>query len=135
MASDIVEGYICQQNNCHHCCIETEMLLTKKDIQRIVKKTSISAREFVTLNEDGFRKLKNKQSESQLQCFFLDQNGKCSIYEIRPEGCQFYPYIWNLSIHRIAIDDYCLHHTKYSEPWVGLSKRLEDFIFKVFGKL
>jgi Fe-S-cluster containining protein len=111
------------------------MLLTKKDIQLIVKKTSISAKEFVTLNEDGFRKLKNKKTKSQLQCFFLDQDGHCSIYEIRPEGCQFYPYIWDLTAHQIAIDDYCLHQNKFIKPWVGLSKRLEDFIFKIFGKL
>jgi Fe-S-cluster containining protein len=130
-----VDGYICQQNKCHYCCIETEMLLTKKDIQRIVAKTSIPAKEFVTFNEDGFRKLKNKQSNSQLQCFFLDQNGQCSIYEIRPKGCQFYPYIWDLTEHRIKIDDYCLHHTKFQKPCLGLSKSLEDFIFKVFGKL
>jgi len=135
MASEIVDGHICQQNKCHHCCIETEMLLTKKDIQRIVTMTSISAKEFVTFNEDGFRKLKNKRINSQLQCFFLDQNGQCSIYEIRPKGCQFYPYIWDLTEHRIAIDEYCLHQNKFPEPWLGLSKRLEDFIFKVFGKL
>ena len=135
MANGIVDGHICQQNKCYHCCIETEMLLTKKDIHRIVKKTSISAKEFVTFNEDGFRKLKNKQCDSQLQCFFLDQSGHCSIYEIRPEGCQFYPYIWDLLAHRIVIDDYCLHQNKFPEPWGSLSKRLEEFIFKVFGKL
>ncbi|UCG01141.1 MAG: YkgJ family cysteine cluster protein [Candidatus Heimdallarchaeota archaeon] len=135
MANEIVEGDICQQNSCHHCCLETEMLITKKDIQRIVTKTSISAKEFVTLNDDGNRKLKNKQIDSQLQCFFLDQNGQCSIYEFRPEGCQFYPYIWDLTEHRIFIDDYCLHHNKFQKPWFTLSKRLEDFIFKLFGKL
>ena len=135
MVSEVVDGHICQQNKCHHCCIETEMLLTKKDIQRIVAMTSISAKEFVTFNEDGFRKLKNKQSNSKLQCVFLDKYGQCSIYEIRPVGCQFYPYIWDLTEHRIMIDDYCLHNDKFLEPWLGLSKRLEDFIFKVFGKL
>ncbi|MFX1516976.1 MAG: YkgJ family cysteine cluster protein [Promethearchaeota archaeon] len=135
MTNEIVDGHICQQNRCHHCCIETEMLLTKKDIQRIVTKMKISAKEFVTLDEDGYRKLKNKQRESKLQCFFLDQDGQCSIYEIRPEGCQFYPYIWDLTRHRIAIDEYCLHQDNFPEPWLALSKKLESFIFKVFGKL
>ncbi len=135
MEREIVDGSICQQNNCHHCCLETEMLLTKKDIQRILTKTSISAKEFVTLNEDGFKKLKNKQIDSKLQCFFLDREGQCSIYEIRPEGCQLYPYIWDLTEHRIAIDDYCTYHNKFTQPWSGISKRLEDFIFKLFGKL
>ena len=135
MEREIVDGRICKQNNCHHCCLETEMLLTKKDIQRIVTKTSISAKEFITLNEDGFKKLKNKQIDSKLQCFFLDQIGHCSLYEIRPEGCQFYPYIWDLIEHQITIDDYCLHHSRFQKPWFNLSKRLEDFIFKLFGKL
>lgn len=135
MEREIVDGRICEQNDCHHCCIETEMLLTKKDIQRIVVMTSISATEFVTLNEDGNRKLKNKQIDSKLQCFFLDRKGQCSIYDIRPEGCQFYPYIWDLTEHRITIDDYCPHNNKFKKPWLSISKSLEDFIFKLFGKL
>ena len=135
MERETVDGRICQQNNCHHCCIETEMLLTKKDIQRMVTMTSISAKEFVTLNEDGYRKLKNKQIDSKIQCFFLDREGQCLIYEIRPEGCQFYPYVWDLTEHRIAIDDYCSHNNKFKKPWFGISKRLEDFILKLFGKL
>ena len=135
MEREIVDGRICLQNNCHHCCIETEMLLTIKDIRRIVTVTSISAKEFVTVNEDGFKKLKNKEIDSKLQCFFLDRGGKCTIYKIRPDGCQFYPYIWELAEHRIAIDDYCPYHNKFKQPWASVSKRLEDFIFKLFGKL
>lgn len=135
MEREIVDGRICQQNNCHHCCVETEMLLTKKDIQRIITMTSIPAKEFVTLNEDGNRKLKNKQIHSKLQCFFLDREGLCSIYEIRPEGCQFYPYIWDLTEHRITIDEYCNYNNKFNQPWSSISIRLEDFIFRLFGKL
>ncbi|MFX0123860.1 MAG: YkgJ family cysteine cluster protein [Candidatus Hodarchaeota archaeon] len=135
MDKETVDGRICKQQNCHHCCVETEMLLTKKDIQRIVKLTSIPAKEFVTLNEYGYKELKNKQTETKLQCYFLDQKGQCSIYENRPEGCQFYPYIWDLTEQRITIDDQCLYHSEFPKPWLNISKCLEEFIFRLFGKL
>lgn len=135
MTQEIVNGRICVQNNCHHCCIETEMLLTKRDIHRIVAKTSIPAKKFVIINEDGNRMLANRQSNNRLQCFFLDSNGLCSIYEIRPEGCQFYPIIWDLTEHQAIIDDYCPHRIAFGDFLPNISKKLENFIFRVFGRL
>lgn len=130
-----IDGRICQRNNCHLCCIETEMLLTKKDIHRIIKKTSIPAEKFVTINEDGYRVLKNHQKDNEVQCYFLDHNGFCSIYEIRPKGCKFYPYIWDLTEHKITTDDFCPHQSEFRKISSGFSKELEDFVFQLFGKL
>ncbi len=134
MQREIVDGHICQLYNCHQCCIETEMLLTKLDIRRIVRKTSISAKEFVILNEDGRRMLRNHQIDNKVQCYFLDSKGLCSIYEIRPEGCKFYPFIWDMTNHHIIVDDYCPHHSKFGKS-PSVTKNLEEFIFRLFGKL
>lgn len=129
-----VDGEICLKYKCHHCCNETEMLLTKKDIHRIVTMMSIPAKEFVVINNDGYKALRNKQTDQKTQCYFLDQHGLCIIYEIRPEGCQFYPFIWDMIEHRMITDDYCPHENEFKKP-PGISKNLEEFIFKLFGKL
>ena len=128
-------GQICKKNNCHHCCVETEMLLTKKDIKRIEQVTSVTPTEFAKRNENGFLMLRNKQISKGSQCFFLDNNGLCSIYEIRPIGCKFYPIIWDFEQHRAILDDYCPHHDNFALNLSSVSEDLEDFIFKLFGKL
>ncbi|MHA2244965.1 MAG: YkgJ family cysteine cluster protein [Candidatus Hodarchaeales archaeon] len=134
MTKKIVDGQICRENNCHECCVETEMLLTKHDINRIATSTSILAKDFTLLNEDGYRMLKNSQKDNELQCYFLDKYGLCSIYEIKPEGCQFYPFIWDLTEHELIVDDYCPHYREFRKS-PCISKKLEDFIYRLFGKI
>lgn len=109
------------------------MLCTKKDIHRIVTKTSIPVNRFISLNNDGYRMLRNKRIGNKDQCYFLTQNGLCSIYDIRPEGCQFYPLIWDMTEHKLIVDDYCPHHGEFKEA-PGISKKLEDFIYKLYGR-
>ncbi len=135
MAKKIDFGQICQRNTCHHCCVETEMLLTKRDVQRIVHATSILPTEFAIRNENGYLMLQNKHKANESQCFFLNEKGLCSIYEIRPEGCKFYPVIWDFENHQAILDDYCPHYDKFALNLSRLSDNLEDFIFRLFGRL
>ncbi len=41
-------------------------------------------------------------------CFFLN-DGKCKIYEDRPEGCQLYPLIINEKSDYVGLDGDCPH--------------------------
>ncbi len=128
-------GHICQKNTCHYCCVETEMLLTKKDVQRIVRSTLISPTEFAIRNEEGYLMLQNRHKANESQCFFLNEKGLCSIYQIRPEGCKFYPIIWNFEDHQAILDDYCPHCGEFALKLSSTSDNLENFIFRLFGKL
>lgn len=129
----MANGQICRENNCHYCCIETEMLLTNKDIRNIGKATGIKADKYVRITKEGHKMLQNRMRGSKLQCFFLNNEGLCEIYETRPEGCQFYPIIWDLEKH-IAIRDNICPYLDNFEIDVQISKKLKFFILKLFGK-
>jgi len=92
--------------NCGQCCIRTEMILSKQDINRIKKYApkNLVKKKFVFKNEEGFFQLKNLGNH----CFFLDfQSKKCKIYDIRPKGCDFYPLIYDSSVNQCVIDKDC----------------------------
>ncbi len=135
MAKKCDFGQICQKNTCHHCCVETEMLLTKKDIKRIVRATLTLPKEFAIRNKNGYLMLQNKHKSHEFQCFFLNENGLCSIYEIRPEGCKFYPVIWDFEEHKAILDDYCPYCEEFALNLSSVSDNLENFIFRLFGRL
>ena len=63
------------------------MILTKSDINRI---SSLGYKlEEYAIFDGKFWLLKNVNGK----CFFLDENGKCKIYDHRPLGCRAYPVI------------------------------------------
>jgi Fe-S-cluster containining protein len=93
-------------NECGVCCIETEMLLSKQDINLILNNisTNLRKKDFVILNEDGNYQLKNVNDH----CIFLDPDSKlCKIFEIRPQGCRFYPLIYDRDHKKCIIDKEC----------------------------
>ncbi|MBN1801671.1 MAG: YkgJ family cysteine cluster protein [Candidatus Lokiarchaeota archaeon] len=92
--------------DCGECCIETEMPLSKRDIEKIFmhldKKTNLE--DFAIKNKDGNFQLKNNGN----YCFFFDKKNKiCSIYNFRPLGCQFYPLIYDVEKDECVLDDLC----------------------------
>ncbi len=130
----MANGQICRKYNCHHCCIETEMLLTKKDIKTITKNTGINPEKYVKLTDDDFKMLRNRMHGDRDQCFFLDKNGLCEVWPFKPEGCQFYPLIWDLENHNAVRDDIC----PYSNEFEVNNERIdsfENFILRLFGRL
>ncbi len=93
-------------NDCGECCIETEMPLSKKDINNILANLgqTIKIKDFTIKNEEGYYQLKNKGK----YCFFLDINSKtCTIYKFRPQGCRFYPLIYDLEKKECTLDELC----------------------------
>ena len=85
------------------CCVDTEMTLTKKDAERI-ENLGYAKKEFLVRTEDGFCELRNVDGH----CYFYDPNTKkCKIYEDRPEGCRYYPIIYDVRKRKCVIDKDC----------------------------
>ena len=135
MGKWIVSGEICKENGCTMCCWETEMLLSASDIQRINEKTDFPVNDYSFVDRFGHRTLKNREVNDRLQCFFLDEKGECKIYDIRPEGCQYYPIIWDMNIQEAITDDYCPHHQKFDDDVPRIDKSLQKLIMELYGYL
>ena len=123
------EGYVrCSFHDCYKCCLETQMLLIEKDLQRI-ENNGYSRKNFCLepTKSEGFWQLKNING----RCFFLSDEGKCSIYSIRPAGCRVYPLVFELSEEDIIIDEDCREVTwfanqKYTENQIQSVKKLAN---------
>lgn len=92
--------------DCGKCCIETEMLLSSKDIARIKKNNPkhLKIANFVRKTEEGFNQLKNVKG----YCVFFDRAAKmCTIYDVRPQGCRFYPLIYDSDKKLCVLDHEC----------------------------
>ncbi|MFX1233406.1 MAG: YkgJ family cysteine cluster protein [Promethearchaeota archaeon] len=105
--------------NCGICCQNTEMLLSEQDIRLIEEKLlNITRNDFTELNERGMHQLKNKNSH----CVFLDNSSKmCTIYKIRPQGCRFYPIVYDYNKKVCLYDRDCPRVKKFY---------LDDYKFK-----
>jgi len=97
------ERNICKKHDCHACCLETEMPLSTHDMNRI---TGLGFRDF-SIERDGEIILRNIEG----RCFFLSGKGKCRIYESRPEGCGFYPFV--LGKQGAEMDKDCPHGKEF----------------------
>ncbi len=94
----------CGFRDCHKCCLETEMLLTTEDLERI-ESHGYKREEFCLdpKKANGFWQLRNIDGK----CFFLDEKGRCKIYQIRPLGCRLYPLILTLDTNEVIVDEDC----------------------------
>ncbi|MFX1326628.1 MAG: YkgJ family cysteine cluster protein [Promethearchaeota archaeon] len=92
--------------NCGKCCLETEMILSEKDIE-LIKNTypnKITKEDFISKNENKQLQLKNIEG----YCVFFDYSSKnCIIYKYRPQGCRFYPLIYDLKKEKCRLDEDC----------------------------
>ncbi|MCL2135152.1 MAG: YkgJ family cysteine cluster protein [Candidatus Bathyarchaeota archaeon] len=87
---------------CGVCCTETEMLLSKEDIQRIAKK-GFNKKYFIKIDKYGYAQLRNRNG----YCVFYDLDARlCSIYSDRPFGCRVYPVILDEDVG-IVVDVIC----------------------------
>ncbi len=91
---------------CGKCCINTEMILSQQDIEKIIKfyPKKIKKKKFSFINQNGFFQLKNSTNH----CVFLDNlSMKCTIYDFRPQGCRFYPLIYDIDEQLCKLDADC----------------------------
>ena len=89
-------------SNCGVCCTETEMLLSEKDITRLVKK-GFSKNYFVKYDKQGYAQLKNREGYC---VFYNPKKRQCNVYVDRPSGCRVYPVILDEE-KGIVLDDIC----------------------------
>ena len=96
--------------DCGNCCRETEMILSARDVDRIksfVKNNdpkNLRTTNFVKKTADGLFQLKNADGH----CVFFDPTTKlCKIYEVRPQGCCFYPLIYDSDKKICVLDQDC----------------------------
>lgn len=76
--------------NCANCCKTTSPIFSDKDIQRISKflriKPSELTHKYLKIDKDNDFVLKSSP------CLFLQDDNKCSIYDVRPKACKGYPH-------------------------------------------
>ena len=95
---------------CGDCCRETEMLLSKEDINRLEGK-GYRREFFILFDKEGYAKLRNLQRH----CVFYDiENRQCKVYRDRPLGCRLYPVIYDEE-KGIVVDEVCHAEGKLNE--------------------
>jgi Fe-S-cluster containining protein len=99
----------CIAHDCHVCCLETEMPLTSADMERICTGTGMGVEEY-TVDADDWSVLRNVDG----RCYFLDREGRCRIYGIRPEGCRYYPFIFYEKGGNVMEDEDCPYSGEFS---------------------
>ncbi len=81
------------------------MTLTLADVARL---EAAGHRDFFQLNQRGDLQLVTGDG----RCTFL-KDGLCSVYEIRPEGCGFYPLVLDVDSGEAIQDDFCPHAAEF----------------------
>jgi Fe-S-cluster containining protein len=116
-------GGVCVDFTCAICCKDTKMMLSLRDIEKI-EKLGYKKNDFCFQDEDGFYKLHNVNGE----CFFLVEN-ECQIYSDRPQGCKFYPIVFDLDENKAVLDDECPLITNISNKTLqSFTKDLKKFV-------
>lgn len=100
--ADTVEAP-CLARGCHECCVETEMPLSREDVERLAAAGHDPDR--FSLVEDGFTFLANVDG----RCYFLAGDGRCREYAIRPGGCRLYPLVLDEEMADFTMDHLCPH--------------------------
>jgi Fe-S-cluster containining protein len=88
---EVLEHIDCTK--CANCCIELETCFTKEEINSLTKNLNIDKNEFIrqSTKPDQFGD-KDKYYLNSKPCQFLTDK-KCTVYELRPEECNSYPYL------------------------------------------
>lgn len=98
--------------DCGKCCLDTEMSISMKDIDEILKNypKKLNRNDFAMDISKNHFQLKNVDGH----CFFFNVKNKlCKIYEYRPQGCRFYPIIFDNDIKNCIYDNFCPRTTLF----------------------
>ncbi|MGC8613155.1 MAG: YkgJ family cysteine cluster protein [Conexivisphaera sp.] len=128
MAVGVVRANPCLVHGCHSCCINNEMPLRDSDIARL-ESLGYRREDFVRV-VDGVRVLATREDGS---CFFLGDDGLCSVYESRPEGCRLYPLVWHVDGGRAVLDADCPYRHEFSFGPDAVA-RLMDLVREIYGE-
>lgn len=88
---EVLEHIDCTK--CANCCRELETCFQIEELDRLTKHLNIERKEFISqfTKPDKFGE-KDKFYLNSKPCQFLT-NKNCTIYELRPEECNSYPYL------------------------------------------
>lgn len=118
--------------NCGKCCLDTEMILSHQDIEliKISYPNNIRKQDFAFKNKNEQFQLKNIEGH----CVFFNHYSKnCNIYKFRPQGCRFYPLIFNINEKKCKLDEDCPRTNLFYENKQNLKitcKNLKIFLKK-----
>jgi Fe-S-cluster containining protein len=91
VAEEIHDQIDCRQ--CAECCRVTEVNLTERDIEHLIKYLRIPRKRFMedytATGEEGALILKRVDGKA---CVFLDGND-CTVYDARPADCERFPHL------------------------------------------
>ena len=82
------------------------MPLSESDIELIITNSfdDLKKEDFAIKKNEDYFQLKNTDGH----CFFLDNQSKsCNIYANRPQGCRFYPIIYDFDNNQCVFDEEC----------------------------
>ncbi|MCH8546582.1 MAG: YkgJ family cysteine cluster protein [Cryomorphaceae bacterium] len=109
---------------CANCCKTTGPLFTDGDIDRIARHLNMRPGSFtetyLRIDEDGDYVLKS------VPCTFLENDNRCSIYDVRPKACREYPHTQQKRQHSI------LHLT---EKNIAICPAAEKIVQKVMAAI
>lgn len=83
---DVLVPFVCQK--CGSCCRGFAPQIYVNDLPAIAMHLGKSVKEIKRLHEEAYN---GKYTDSSIDCSFLDDRTKCSIYPMRPEPCRLYP--------------------------------------------
>ena len=112
--------------DCGICCKQTEMILSEADIIPVLNNVSLNLKreDFIEINSDGFFQLKNVKGF----CVFFEPSTKlCKIYKLRPQGCKFYPLIYDFNNDKCVLDIDCPR----SVLFYGVSRKAKKICLKI----
>ena len=117
--------------NCGNCCLETDMALSEQDIELILNNDSIGnlrKKDFVVRSIKDYFQIKNIEDH----CYFFNIKSKsCNIYNIRPQGCRFYPLIYDRDKGVCILDSDCpRNHLFYQNPkeYITACNKIKEFL-------
>ena len=88
---DVLEHIDCTE--CANCCIELETCFNRNELVKLTEHLDIDADEFIKTSTKSDALGDNEQFIlKSTPCQFL-KDKKCTIYEVRPEECNSYPYL------------------------------------------
>ena len=117
--------------NCGKCCLDTEMILSKLDIELIKNSypNNIRKQDFAFKNKNEQFQLKNIEGHC---VFFDDYSENCHIYKYRPQGCRFYPLIYDINEKKCKLDEDCPRNNLFYENKQNLKITCQNL--KIFLK-
>ena len=83
-------------NQCGLCCGDTKqktrhILLLEAEAKTIASQTNLDMTDFLNQINEKFPFCYEMKKTNESKCVFLKEN-KCTIYELRPLICRFYPF-------------------------------------------